>query len=92
MALTLKQLKDVCLLHGGSKQCRFLRADDNEYDKYYCMKKRPTERKKIDTKVNQFINDCLKKKKDPHKETLPIGDNCSGYPILKHVPQGYDVP
>jgi hypothetical protein len=92
MPLSIPQLRDVCLLHQGSKQCRFLRSDDNDPDKFFCMKKRPTERRKIDGKVNDFIGDCQKKRIDPSKQNLPIGDNCSGYSVLKHKLQGYDVP
>lgn len=92
MALSLKQLKDVCLLHSGSNQCRYLRSDDNEIDIYNCLKKRPTEKKKIDQKVNEFLLDCQKKRIDPYKQSLPIGDHCTGYVVLRHVQQGYDIP
>ena len=91
MSLSIPQLKDVCLLHSGAKQCRFLRIDDVDPDKHYCMKKRPVERRKIDQKVNEFLSDCQKKRMDASKQNLPIGDNCTGYPVLKHKLQGYDV-
>jgi hypothetical protein len=90
--LSLKQLQDVCLVHGGSQQCRYLFQDDNQWDRWYCKKKRPVEKAKIDKKADEMVAECLKKKVDPDKHGFPLGDNCAGYPVLKTVPQGYDVP
>lgn len=90
--LSLKQLQHVCLLHGGPNQCRYLNQDDNDMNKFYCKKQRPNDRKKIDKKVNEYLNDCQKKNIDPTKQAHYIGDNCQGYPVLKNIPQGYDVP
>lgn len=91
MVLSQKQLKDVCMLWGGdSRTCRYLRDDDANYGTYYCYKLRPAEKKKIDLKVREFIRDCKNQKKDPHTAGVPLGDNCSGYPVLKVIQQGYD--
>lgn len=91
MVLSDKQLKDVCMLWGGDyRTCRYLRDDDQDYGKYYCYKLRATEKKKIDLKVREFLRDCKKKKIDPATQNVPLGDNCSGYPILKVIQQGYD--
>lgn len=90
--LSLKQLRDVCLTGQGSKQCRYLRPDDQDYQKYYCMKKKPTDRRKIDTKVSEYLHDCKKRSLDPDAQGHPLGDNCEGYPVLKYIEQGYDKP
>ena len=90
MPLSKKQLEDICLLNSGdSGTCRFLRDDDNSYNCWHCVKLRPKESSKINMKVNEFIRDCKKKKQDPHAQNVPLGDNCKGYPLLKHVDQGY---
>jgi hypothetical protein len=94
--LSLKQLKDVCLVHQGSNMCRYLKQDDASYDKWYCLKKSPANKTKIDDRVAEFAKDCRKRKIDPHATAaanqMPLGDNCPGYLLLKHVEQGYDKP
>ena len=35
--------------------------------------------------------ECQKRNKNPLDEKFPLGDNCGGYPILRHIEQGYDV-
>ena len=91
MSLSQKQLEDVCLLHvGDSGTCRYLRSDETYYNTFCCMKLRPNEQKKIDLKIGQFVRDCRKKNVNPHSANVPLGDNCAGYPVLKHVQQGYD--
>ena len=88
--LSKKQLTDVCLAFSRShKCCRYLAQDETEYGKYYCMKKSP-KKVQIDVEIEDFIRDAKKKGKDPKKDNLPLGDNCGGYPILRHIEQGYD--
>jgi len=89
MSLSKKQLADVCLLM-GSKMCRYVVQDDSDYTKYNCLKHRPVEKKKIDTKIDDFLAQCAKSSIDPLKSNVPLGDNCSGYPLLKNIEQGYD--
>lgn len=37
--LSLNQIKDVCLgFDGSSKKCRYFSQDNNDYNKYYCLK------------------------------------------------------
>jgi hypothetical protein len=55
------------------------------------LKKRPVEKGKIDVKIRNFERECRKNGVDPRSMNEPMGDNCSGYPYLKNVPQGYDV-
>ena len=93
MPLSQKQLEDVCLLYQGDhRMCRYLRDDGQKYNTYYCIKLRPKEGKKIDLRVNEFIRECRKKGEDPNVHNVPLGNNCSGYPVLKHIQQGYDQP
>jgi len=90
--LSLKQQENVCLLYtGGIDQCRYLKQDDTEYDKWYCIKKKKAEKDKIDKKINEVLADFKKRGIDPANSSMPLGDNCDGYPVLKHIEQGYDV-
>lgn len=89
--LSLKQLEDVCLAHEpGSGKCRYLRQDDIQYDKYFCLKMKAGDKAKIDTKVAEFLAECRTTGQDPAAAGVPLGDNCSGYPLLKYIEQGYD--
>jgi len=87
--LSLKQLKDVCLLNAGHNQCKYLAEDETDSKKHYCLKKSP-KAKEVDIEVEDFLREMRRKGKDPKKESIPIGDNCSGYIILRHKEQGYD--
>ena len=80
--LSLKHLVDVCLLGSSNKikTCRYLRNDELDENKWYCQKLQPNSKSKIDKQV-----DC-----DSGSE-IPCGNNCPGYPLLKHITQGYDV-
>jgi len=90
MALSLKQLQDVCLFNSGNyKRCRYLAQDDLDPTKWYCVKK-SSKKEEIDDEASIFLAELKKKNMDPRKQGVPLGDNCSGYPILKHVIQGYD--
>ena len=86
--LSKKQLEVVCMLGcGDSRECRYLR-DETDPGVYNCYKLRPNEKKKIDLKVEEYIRDCKKKGTDPHEAGVPLGDNCSGHLILKHITTG----
>jgi len=88
--LSKKQLQDVCLFNDKShNKCRYLSQDDNDYTKYYCLKKN-SEAQAIDKEVNSFIRECNRKGKNPYAENVPMGNNCKGYPLLKFIEQGYD--
>jgi len=91
--LSKKQLQDVCLLHqGGASCCRYLAEDDQNYNVWYCVKHKLAEKKKIDQKITQWVQECKKQGLDPNTQNVPLADNCSGYPVLKHLEQGYDKP
>jgi len=88
--LSQKQLRDVCLVYDGTyKKCRYLSQDENDYSKYYCLK-RTAKAHDIDVELDDFVRDTRKKGKNPLKENVPLGDNCKGYPLLRHIEQGYD--
>lgn len=91
MPLSQKQLQDVCLLYiGDHRQCRYLAQDDTDSRKWYCLKKKGTDKATIDNRIKQFEEDCRKKGIDPKSQGIPLGDNCGGYVVLKQVEQGYD--
>ena len=92
MSLSLKQLTDVCLANSGTADvCRYLKQDDTDYDKWYCLKHKVADKTRIDDKVSEHIRDCRKQGVDPADAGHPLGDNCDGYPLLKYKSQGYDV-
>lgn len=90
MPLSLKQLNDVCLLNSGDyRRCRYLAQDDLDSNKWYCMKL-SAGKSEIDLEAHEFLEEMKRKMVDPKKQGAPLGDNCSGYPILKFIEQGYD--
>lgn len=92
MALTTKQLTDVCLLNDSNhKTCRYLKNDDLEPSKWYCCKLRENDKSKIDSRTKQLLKDCRDRGINPKTLNVAMGDNCSGYPLLKLIDQGYDV-
>lgn len=92
MALSQKQLKDVCYVHGGAYQCRYLDEDlDDQGNIVHICKKLSPDKKIIDEEMVDFYNDMKKNGQDPAKQGVPLGDNCQGYIVLKTKQQGYDV-
>ena len=88
MALSNNHVKDVCLLKQKSYQCRYLRFDD--MSGYQCQKLIPEQKDKEDSKVRLHIIECRDKKEDPRDSSLPMGNNCQGYPKFLTLIQGYD--
>lgn len=92
MALSQKQLTDVCLLHQIPQQCAYLEDSiENGRAVHWCQKLSPPNRKIIDEELEEFFDDCKKSGRDPSKEGQALGDNCPGYLPLKTKLQGYDV-
>jgi len=88
--LSLKQIKDVCLVdENGAGRCKYLSQDETDDTKFYCLKLSAKGRE-IDDEIESFMKDIRKSGRDPYKEGLPLGDNCGGYPVLRHIEQGYD--
>jgi len=77
------------LYSGNHKRCRYLAQDDTDSNKWYCLKK-STKKSEIDDETVEFLKELKKKQLDPYKQGIPLGDNCDGYPVLKHIEQGYD--
>ncbi len=91
--LSQNQLDHVCLLGQGTACCLYLDQDPNDYQKFYCLKLRKADKQMMDDKVKDFLDNCKRIKLDPYKQNnIPFGDNCSGYPYLLNILQGYDVP
>lgn len=90
MSLSINQINNVCLCNAGNKTCRYLYNDDLDDSKWFCHKLRPIEKTKIDHAIEEFLEDCKKRKINPNKLNKPLGDNCDGYLLLKHIKQGYD--
>lgn len=92
MALSQKQLEHVCLLFAGNyKQCRYLEEDSRTWN-WSCLKHKKDIKEAKDKAIEKFLNDCKAKGLDPKAGAVALGDNCSGYPILKNLTQGYDCP
>ena len=89
MALTLRQIEDVCLVDQDSDQCRYLGEDPT--GKFYCIKCTPA-RKEMDEIVREFKNKYAKKGVPAHSVGVPLGDNCKGYTFFRYKKQGYDIP
>lgn len=91
MALTLKQIKDICLLGSGSSQCRYLAEDETAGGQFYCLKLIARQKPEIDSEVDDFIKKHKDRGVDPYSMGLPLSNNCSGYRLLKVKMQGYDL-
>lgn len=95
--LSKNHLINVCLLNinnyagGDSNTCRYLRQDEKDWDKWYCLKHKAADKTMIDAKISMWEESCRNKGKDPTASGIPLGDNCKGYPLLKNIKQGYDV-
>lgn len=90
--LSKNQLMNVCLLsNSDSNTCRYLRQDERNLDKWYCLKHKAQDKALIDAKLQMWATSCKIKGKDPTASGVPLGDNCQGYPLLKNISQGYDV-
>lgn len=92
MALSNKQLKDVCLLWGNAKQCIYLDEDNDDGNRVNVCKKLSVFKSIIDGEVMEFLNEMKKSGQDPAFQGVPLGNNCRGYIVLKVKEQGYDVP
>ena len=89
MTLSARHLKDICLLDSTDKNktCRYLRNDELDENKWYCQKLQ----QHIKSKIDKNIMAMKRRVSGSLSINMPSGDNCSGYPLLKHVVQGYDA-
>jgi len=93
MALSEKQVKNMCLGGTGFTQCRYMVNDKKDYKKCYCVKLLAARKKKIDVEVDAHLKTCKKNGTDPKMMWSPCGTGgaCAGYAYLPTVHQGYDV-
>jgi hypothetical protein len=92
MALTKKQVADVCLIHQSHKQCCYLdEAMAQNGDIVYVCRKLSPEKNTIDEELDDFVAECKKNNNNPKAQDVPMGDNCKGYVPLANIKQGYDV-
>lgn len=93
MALTLKQVRDVCLINTGHSQCRYLDEDlDDQSNIVHICKKKTPDKALVDSEIDIFLQDMKRTHQDPNKQNMALGDNCCGYLKLITKKQGYDVP
>ena len=87
MTISNRHLGEICLLHhpDATRTCRYLVNDELDDSKWYCQKLRTEVKRKIDDTLLEIS------KKVRAKLGIPSGDNCDGYPLLKHIQQGFDV-
>jgi hypothetical protein len=92
MALSKKQLKDVCLMWGSSRQCRYLGEEDGGNGSMVDVcKKKSVYKDIIDGEIVEFLKEMKANGQDPMAQGVPLGNNCQGYIVLKSKEQGYDV-
>lgn len=86
MPLSYQHVLHVCKLNCGKEECRYLNEDELTRNNFQCMKLSP-QKESIDESVEYAKNNKEQKKK---YETYGFGDNCKGYPVLRHKIVGYD--
>jgi hypothetical protein len=91
MALSQKQITDVCCFNTGSRECRYLDDDIEKGQTIFVCKKLSPDKNMIDEGVTEFLEECKEDGKDPLTQGYGLADNCSGYVVLKTKMQGYDV-
>lgn len=92
MALTTKQVQDVCFIFGGYRQCRYLDEDVNDKgDSIFLCKKLSADRKIIDEEFTDFLLENKDNGKDITKMDMPLADNCKGFIVLREKKQGFDT-
>jgi hypothetical protein len=90
--LSQKQLQNVCLLFSGnSNQCRYLEEDSKNWQ-WLCTKHKKSFKDSKDKAIEKFLEDCKANSIDPTTKGVALGDNCGGFPILKFLVQGFDIP
>lgn len=68
-----------------TKTCRYLVNDEIDMHKWYCQKLRPEVKSVVDATIS------ASSRKSRARLGIPSGDNCPGYPLLKHIDQGFDI-
>ena len=88
MALTQKHLTDFCMGGTTNQHCKYL---DSRYTAtsvvHVCTKHTPKAFEKLEKNRNSGGGWGGMW----GRVSLPMSDNCDGYPLLLHTPQGVDV-
>lgn len=84
MPLSQLQVIHVCKKSEGFDTCRYLSEDVIKLGAYQCLKL--TGQKKI---IDDAVEGYLSGSKNDGS-SMPISDNCKGYPVLHHAVVGYD--
>jgi hypothetical protein len=94
MALTLKQVNDVCLVHQGYDSCRYLTFDPAN-NIYLCAKLHPKLKTIKDDAVTYNEREAVRAgiSVQDYFNIYGIGhgNNCTGYRYLTQIQQGYDI-
>ena len=86
MPLTQLQIVHVCKINSDSNDtCRYLSEDSLNTTVYQCLKL--TGQKKF---IDESVDDYLKRQVY-NDDKVPLGNNCQGYPVMRHKQVGYDV-
>ena len=85
MPLSDLQVLHVCKTSNSTKSpCRYLSEDDIIQGAYQCLKL-SAQKQFIDEAVSNYMHT------NKFEDDVPVGDNCPGYPILRHALVGFDV-
>lgn len=88
MPLSKLHVINVCKFGAKQGECRYLEEDAVQPNVYNCLKLSP-HRKIIDEEVEQYSRKARYGGKR-YIDDMPVGDNCKGYPVLRHKTVGYD--
>lgn len=84
MPLSDLQVFHVCKMNVSNNQtCRYLSEDIIFQGSYQCLKL-TGQKPHIDEAVSDYISSRVS------EDDVPVGDNCPGYPVLRHAVVGFD--
>ena len=84
MPLSDLQVLHVCKMNASSSQtCRYLSEDIIVQGSFQCLKL-TGQKLVIDEAVADYVSTSVS------QDDVPIGDNCPGYPVLRHAIVGFD--
>lgn len=89
--LSEKHVQDVCLFDGISPDCCRYCDYDAEADCFHCVKLTPA-KGRIDKRLAEIMEEADQNGVNIYDTGEAVGDNCPGFPFLRHVKQGFDCP
>jgi hypothetical protein len=87
MPLSKLHVINVCKKDNGKNECRYLSEDEIKDGVFQCKKLSP-EKIIIDEEVDEYLR--RKRNYGRNENDYSLGDNCKGYPVLRHKEVGYD--